>query len=565
MNPVVSFDGFSWTYQGEETPALDSINLEIGDGEVVGIVGNNEQGKTTLARTLNGLIPYSHQGVTDGEARIFGEELQSWDRADLSRKVGLVFSNPDAQFTSMSVEEELLFGLENLGLSPGEIESRLSWAREKLQLDEFFERPPYDLSGGQKQRVAIGSVLIMRPDILVLDEPTSMLDPLAREQIFSLLEELKEEEDFTLIVVEHNLENLFKLVDRVIRLENNSVAEDCSLSEFLTSSSGARGDLYLPEVTSLFQELEKDRTPPVTVEEATDRFNQEYDEQFNRENISEIDKTGVSVPSSSFIETSRLSFTYPGGTQALNDINVNIREGEFIALIGQNGSGKTTFSKNICGLLNPTEGTVEVNGKPTENYRREDLAPEVGYVFQNPDHQLFNPSVEKEILTGPQNLGLSQEQCRERLKEAAETAGVDEELFPKHPFFLPRGLRQRVAIASVLAMRPKAIIVDEPTTGQDYRQSLAVMEFLARLNEEKDHTIIIITHDIYLVARFARRIILFGNGKKLADGPTREVFSQENKLREAHVKPPQITRFGQEVLGESLLTVSEAFEYLIQY
>lgn len=265
-----------------------------------------------------------------------------------------------------------------------------------------------------------------------------------------------------------------------------------------------------------------------------------------------------------FLEVNQLDYIYDDGTQALQDVSVSLREGDFVALIGQNGSGKTTLSKCLNGLFKPTSGTVLVDGLDTKSTSITKMAIRVGYVFQNPDHQLFNNSVWDEIAYGPRNIELPEEEVEERVVEAAEVVGLDEELFEKHPFFLQKGLRQRVAIASILALRPKVIIVDEPTTGQDRKQSLEIMNFLTRLHEEQDHIIVFITHDMPIVSQYARRIVLMGEGQILADGSTREVFAQPEKLARTFVEPPQITQLAQAVedvgFDPGTLTVEEMLQ-----
>ncbi len=262
------------------------------------------------------------------------------------------------------------------------------------------------------------------------------------------------------------------------------------------------------------------------------------------------------------ITVENLDFTYPDGTPALLGINLEIGEQEFIAFIGQNGSGKTTLSKCINGLFKPTAGKVIVEGIDTS--RRgviKQLVTKVGYVFQNPDHQLFNRSVKSEIAYGPRNINLPEEEVERRVREAAQVAGVSEDLFETHPYFLPKGLRQRVAIASILALKPRTIIVDEPTTGQDMQQSLEVMNFLRALWKEEGHTIIIITHEMRIVADYAERTVVLGQGQILLDAPTRQVFSQPEILQQTYVEPPQITRLAQKISKEepfrSVLTVEE--------
>ena len=241
------------------------------------------------------------------------------------------------------------------------------------------------------------------------------------------------------------------------------------------------------------------------------------------------------------IEISGLDFEYPDGTLALQKINLDIFANQFIALIGQNGAGKTTLAKTMNGLLRPTTGSVKIDDLDTkEKGTVKKIVTKVGYVFQNPDHQLFNNTLYKEIAYGPRNIGLPEDEVDQRVREAASVCGVEEDLLEEHSFFLTKGLRQRVAIASILSMRPRTIIVDEPTTGQDLRQSIEVMNFLKKLWEEEGHTVIIITHEMPIVAQYARRVVVLARGQVLMDGTTRDVFSEPELLRETFVKPPQI-------------------------
>lgn len=267
----------------------------------------------------------------------------------------------------------------------------------------------------------------------------------------------------------------------------------------------------------------------------------------------------------SLIEVSELTFRYEDGTPALRGIDFVAEEGEFIALIGQNGAGKTTFAKALGGLLRPTTGRVVVDGIDTARKRViKELVRRIGYVFQNPDHQLFNNNVYDEIAYGPRNLGIDDPERDRIVREAAAVAGVRDALFTEHPFFLTKGLRQRVAIASTLAMRPKAIIVDEPTTGQDYRQSADIMNFLTRLWRDEGHTIIIVTHEMPIVAAYAQRVVALCEGRILLDGTTRNVFSRPEELRRTFVKPPQVTRlaqgWGDPAIPSDLITVDELVE-----
>ena len=263
----------------------------------------------------------------------------------------------------------------------------------------------------------------------------------------------------------------------------------------------------------------------------------------------------------SFIEVKELSYTYADGTNALRGINLSVSEGEFIAFIGQNGSGKTTLSKCLNGLFKPTSGAVFVDGLNSKETPIVQMVKRVGYVFQNPDHQLFNSNCWDEIAYGPRNIGLDEAEVKVRVAEAAGVVGLNEAYFTEHPFFLNKGMRQRVAIASILALKPKVIIVDEPTTGQDVRQSLEIMNFLRDLNENHGHIIIFVTHDMPIVASYAKRVVTMGLGTIVVDGPPADVFAKPELLAKTFVEPPQITELAQQLsdLGfyPGTLTVQE--------
>jgi energy-coupling factor transport system ATP-binding protein len=265
-----------------------------------------------------------------------------------------------------------------------------------------------------------------------------------------------------------------------------------------------------------------------------------------------------------YIEVKDLVYNYPDGTNALDGINLEIRPGEMMAFIGQNGSGKTTLSKCLNGLFKPTSGDVIVDGLNSKKSSIVQMVKRVGYVFQNPDHQLFNNNCWDEIAYGPRNIQLDEDEVKIRVEEAAKVVGLNPGYFEEHPFFLSKGLRQRVAIASILALRPKVIIVDEPTTGQDSKQSIEIMNFLTSLNKESGHTIIIITHDMPIVAKYAERIIVLGLGKIITEGSPAEVYAQPEALAQTNIEPPQITQFAHGVadygFNKGTLTVEEMYE-----
>ncbi len=267
--------------------------------------------------------------------------------------------------------------------------------------------------------------------------------------------------------------------------------------------------------------------------------------------------------SSTFIEVKDLVYAYEDGTKALRGVNLTVSDGEFIAFIGQNGSGKTTLAKCLNGLFKPTSGVVMVDGLNSRNTPIVQMVKRVGYVFQNPDHQLFNNNCQDEIAYGPHNIGLKEDEVQARVVEAAKVVGLGPEYFQEHPFFLNKGMRQRVAIASILALKPKVIIVDEPTTGQDIRQSLEIMDFLTDLNQNYGHIVIFVTHDMPIVSRYAKRVVMMGGGQIIADGPPAEVYAQLDNLARAFVEPPQITQLAQALVDKGFRPGTLSVEEMI--
>jgi len=536
---LIELKNVYWRYRDAEDWTLKDINVKIADGEFVGIIGVNGSGKTSLAMCINGLIPKNYYGVLKGEINVYGMNTVEKDPADIAKLVGFVFSDPESQFVTMTVEEEIIFALENQGLEPNEIEKRLEWVLKVVRLPkEYLEKPPYELSGGEKQRVAIAAALATKPKVLILDEPTSQLDPIGKQEVFDILARLKEEA--TVIVIEHRMEKLAELSSRMILLHDGKILKDAPTHVFFEDVSLLEElKLYPPEWMSVFSKLREKRVYnngiPLTLDDAVIKL-KEFVEKVKGKWVPVYLYGGETSAQEEIINIEELEYIYPDGTRALDNISLRINRGEFVALIGQNGSGKTTLAKCMSGIYKPTKGRIIVDGLDVKISPTSKIATKIGYVFQNPDHQLFNETVYKEISFGPLNIGLNKEEIEKRVRQALNIVGLNESYLDMHPFFLPKGLRQRVAIASILALSPPIIIVDEPTTGQDFKQSFEIMDFLRMLNK-RGHTIIIITHDMPIVARYATRVICMAQGKILIDGPTREVFSKSEILAKSFVRP----------------------------
>ncbi len=557
--PIIEIESLDFSYRTASDNALRNINLNAEEGELVVIMGPNEAGKSTLCLTLNGLIPHLVKGTIQGHVKIAGTNTQQVAVRDLFPKVGLVFQDFESQLFSTEVELEVAFAPENLGLSIDEIKQRIYRSLELTGLSDLRGRQPATLSGGQKQLLAIASALSIEPLILCLDEPTTDLDPRNKRRIFDLAHRLFEQRKQTLIVVEHETEEALA-ADRIVLMKKGRVVADGPAGEILRDLRLLEDCCVMPlQLTELFDKLAVDDLP-LTPDEARKVWEKHSFSLTSNAHakLEEADSRKARSYGAPMIDIKDVHYSYESGIEALRGITLRIREGEFVAILGQNGSGKTTLAKHLNGLLRPTRGEVRIEGVDTNAMSAAELGRQVGYVFQNPDHQIFEENILDEVMFGPRMLGIGQEQAQRQAQDALETVGLWERR-DEDPFMLTKGLRQKVAVASVLATRPRAIVMDEPTTGLDYSELQGMMSLVKRLNEE-GHTIIIITHCIWIAARYAHRTILMNGGKMVADGPTREVFADEPLLAQADILPPQIVRFSNE-LGTTMLSVDEFLLY----
>jgi energy-coupling factor transport system ATP-binding protein len=556
--PALSHRDVRFRYRGRREHALDRLDLDILPGEFVGVVGPSGAGKSTFCFTTNGLIPHFVKGRAEGEVRVFGELSSDSSVAEIARHVGLVFQDFEAQLFSTNVELEVAFGLENFAVPVEEIRRRVDEVLEIVDLKGLERREPATLSGGQKQRLAIASVLALEPRILVMDEPTTDLDPIGKEEVFAVSRRLRAE-GATLVVVEHETEEILD-VDRILVLADGSVAAIGPPDEIMTRSDWLEEiGVQPPGAAHLLTALGED--PVLDHDDAAGRLLTRGfavpDERWD--DLLAVDGQRAQQYGEPLIEVRDLEHRYPNGVVALTGADITIRTGEFIAIIGSNGSGKTTLVKHMNGLLLPTTGAVRVDGRLTTETTVKDLGLQVGYVFQNPDHQIFAETVSEEVAFGPRNHGVAEEEISLRVAEAIEAVGLvgreDED-----PFAMTKGERQRVAVASVLATRPQVIVLDEPTTGLDYREQRLMMDLVRRLNAA-GHTIICVTHAMWVVAEYAHRVAVMADGRIIADDTTRAIFAREEDLKRANLKPPQVVRVTNR-LGRTLLTVEEARQAL---
>jgi energy-coupling factor transport system ATP-binding protein len=556
MGISVSFEDVSYTYPNGDTPSLHQLKGEIEDGSFVVVMGHGGAGKSSLCFAVNGLIPRFFRGEYSGRVIVREMKVAESSIPDLSKTVGLVFQDFETQLFSTNVELEMAFGPENQGLSRDEIRRRIDRHLQFVGLESMSHRDSATLSGGEKQRLAIGSVLAMEPPVLVMDEPTTDLDPEGRHRILSLSEELKTH-GRTLILIDHEPDTAVG-ADQLWLLRNGRIAARGAPRQILTDAAllESCGIKPLPMV-ELFRAMGWPGQP-LTVEEAISLIS-EHD-LIPRKKCGAFDHHEKAASGHVVLEARDLSFRYPSSpASVLSEINLTIREGEFIAILGQNGSGKSTLAKQFNSLLKPSSGQMMVKNKPTTTLKHRDLARLVGYVFQNPDHQIFAPTVREEVGFGLRTLGEDPAKIKSHVEEALAATGL-EGYEEKSPFLLSKGERQRVAVASILAAKPEVLILDEPTTGLDYLHQRDAMEMLKHLNR-LGHTIIVITHAIWIAESYADRTIVMNKGRIISDGQTRAIFRDETQLREASLTPSPLVRLSNK-LGMMSLTLKDLIEEL---
>jgi energy-coupling factor transporter ATP-binding protein EcfA2 len=561
----ISFENVSWEYRTGDGLAVSDIDLDIESGSFVGITGPSDAGKSTFCRLIPGYVPHYFDGDLDGTVHIGDHEVSEASISELAERVGMLFENPFDQLTgaSTTVIEEVAFGLENLGIAREEIIERSVESLRRVGIEDLIDRNPQRLSGGQSQRVALASVLAMAPDVLVLDEPTSQLDPHGAEAVFEIVAGMKDR-GYTVVVVSQRLDRLTPHLDRLLVIEEGRVSHDGTPEEVFTTP-GIDELVDVPQSVRIGRRLREEgyvatEEIPMTVEAAIEELRPHVrtgaaDGGRAATTVSENEQT-TDDPRIAFED---VRYVYDGAVEALSGISLEMDSG-CVCLLGQNGAGKTTFVKHMNGLLSPTGGTVFVDGTSTEEVRVAQLARHVGLSFQNPDDQLFHDSVESEIRYGPKNLEFDEERTEETVEQAISRLDL-EDVRKRNPYDLGLPRRKRVAVASVLAMDSSTVVLDEPTGGQDAPGTkllgTAVEELVA-----DGKLVVVITHDVSFARRHADRVIALGQGEVLLDGTPQDVFGQPEVLAETDVDSPVVTRIGHELGLSTILSIDELFEYV---
>ena len=569
---VITVENLRYRYPHAKELALDGLDFSVEKGEFIGIIGENGAGKSTLSQALMGLVPQFYKGAYGGTVMVDGIEAGRTPVAQLCGHVGLVFQNPFNQLSGAkdNVYEEVAFGMQNLGVPAEKMKNRVEEALKLLDIWQYRDRNPFDLSGGQMQRVAIASVLVMRPDVMILDEPTSQLDPEGSDEVFKAVETLTGS-GITILMIEQKIEKLAAYCDRILLLhKGKQIAFDTPQKVFSMPDLNNYG-IQAPAFTRICKAegvTLADGTYPVTVEEAAGVLREKRleapacadgGERAQRTAGVEAAQAGGSAESAGSSDEQfcieKLDFSYLADVPVLKNLNMKLDKRP-TAIIGQNGAGKTTLVKLLKGLLKPVSGSIYFHGEDISGKTVAMLAGNVGYVFQNPDDQIFKYNVMDEILFGPLNIGMDAERAKKEAERALKLTGLTGKE-KENPYDLELYERKMTAIASVLAMDTDVLILDEPTIAQDWKGRQIIGGIIRSLSE-CGKLVIAILHDMDFVAENFERVIIMAHGQVLADGTAKEVFAQEEALKKARLQKPYVMQLC-EALGyeKSYLTVEE--------
>ncbi|OQQ03610.1 heme ABC transporter ATP-binding protein [Vibrio campbellii] len=531
---TIEFSNFSFRYESLDKPTLKNINLRIEKGEKIVIIGPSGSGKSTLGQCLNGLIPHAIKGETSGKLTINGQDTAPFDMHQFTEQVGTVLQDTDSQFVGLSIGEDIAFALENQLTSNIDMYPLVKATAKMVDLEQMLERSPHDLSGGQKQRVSLAGILVDDVDILLFDEPLAALDPKTGKKTIEIIDELHRETGKTIIIIEHRLEDvLHRSVDRIILMESGEIIADTTPDEILASplleEYGIREPLYLSALKEAGCAIEGDAKPSSLNTLPLAQYQTAVSTWFEASKATNVEKQAETL-----LAVRNLTYSYDGEKNALEDVSFDVKRGEFVSVLGKNGSGKSTITKLVMGVIEPDQGSMILNGQDLNELTIFERSQKVGVVMQNPNHMISHHMIFDEVAFGLRNRGVEEKQVEAKVLEALELCGLSK--YRHWPIeALSYGQKKRVTIASILALEPELLILDEPTAGQDYRNYTSMLSFIEKLNRELGITVMIISHDMHLVLEYTTRSIVIADSKLIADAPMTEVFSSPALLDQANL------------------------------
>lgn len=531
---TIEFSNFSFRYESLDKPTLKNINLRIGKGEKIVIIGPSGSGKSTLGQCLNGLIPHAIKGETSGQLTINGQDTAPFDMHQFTEQVGTVLQDTDSQFVGLSIGEDIAFALENQLMSNIDMYPLVKATAKMVDLEQMLDRSPHDLSGGQKQRVSLAGILVDDVDILLFDEPLAALDPKTGKKTIEIIDDLHRETGKTIIIIEHRLEDvLHRSVDRIILMESGEIIADTTPDEILASplleEYGIREPLYLSALKEAGCAIEGDAKPSSLSTLPLAQYQSAVSAWFEASRATNVEKQAETL-----LAVRNLTYSYDGEKNALEDVSFDVKRGEFVSVLGKNGSGKSTITKLVMGVIEPDQGSMILNGQNLNELTIFERSQKVGVVMQNPNHMISHHMIFDEVAFGLRNRGVEEKQVEAKVLEVLELCGLSK--YRHWPIeALSYGQKKRVTIASILALEPELLILDEPTAGQDYRNYTSMLSFIEKLNRELGITVMIISHDMHLVLEYTTRSIVIADSKLIADAPMTEVFSSPALLDQANL------------------------------
>lgn len=555
MSAIIEMECVSFSYgtAADSAYALKDIDLSVEEGTFVGLIGPSGAGKSTLASAITGAIPHHYQGHLFGSTLVAGLDTCEVSLTDIAKVVGSVLQDIDAQMVASVVEDELLFGLENFGIDHREIEGRIASALGAVGIADLRHREIATLSGGQKQKVAIAAILAMKPRVIVMDEPTSALDPASARDVFEVLQRAKELTGMTVILIEQTVALLAEYCDRVVVIDQGRIALDGTPTDVFSHGETLRAiGVDTPRTVRISNSLAEaglapNDSPALTLDDAESLVAGILAPGLSKSSPIAPGDLGDGPDARDtaderpiIVDVAGAAYSYGTGQAGIEGIDLAVHAGEILAVVGQNGAGKTTFTKLLNGLIKPSAGVVRIAGLDTRATPVSVLASHAATLFQNPDRQLCRNTVVEEISFGLELQGAPADAARERARQVAATFGLPENV---SPFNLSRGQRQMVALASVVALEPELIILDEPTSGLDYRECMTVMETV-RQRALDGAAVVMVCHDMEVVSDFADTLAVMTEGRLIEVGPSREVFANDALLAHARIAAPCVPALG---------------------
>lgn len=542
---MISFKNFSFKYNNVVDKTLKNIDLTINKGEKVLIVGPSGSGKSTLSHCINGLIPFSYNGEIEGELIIDNIKPYEESLSDVSKKVGTILQDQDSQFIGLSVGEDVAFNFENNAIPLKEMKVKVIDALELVNMVDFINHSPYELSGGQKQRVSLAGVLGSDAEVLLFDEPLANLDPASGKEIMQLINDIHEKTNKTIIIVEHRIEDVLEQpFDKVIVVNKGEVqgfgTPDEILKSDLLKNNGLREPLYLEAMKLAGCDISQSENLK-DLNNIDERNKEVLKNWFNNETSN---KDSI-IKEEKILEVKNLAFSHDGIKNTINDVSFHLNKGEILAVLGNNGAGKSTLCRLITGILKPQKGSIFLNNQCIDSWSIKQKGSSIGYVMQNPNQMISQHMIKDEIALGLKCRNYSKEEIDKKVEEVLKICG----LYPYRNWpvsALSYGQKKRVTIASILAINPEVIILDEPTAGQDYKHYTEFMEFIKELSAQ-GISIILITHDMQLTLEYCHRAVVLSGGEKIADDKPSNILTDENIIKKANLKETSLSTLAKSI------------------